>query len=131
MGVNGLKAHLLLALVIMGALIWYALDLRRLAATGEDRPARLTGVSAAVLAVLFVQLLYGAWVAGLDAGLVALYERLRGQLGGSGAAALRGSRCEGCRLELNPLDLEQIRARPVDAVVRCEECGRILVRTDA
>ncbi len=70
-------------------------------------------------------------VAGLDAGLVALYERLRGQLGGSGAAALRGSRCDGCRLELNPLDLEQIRARPADAVVRCEECGRILVRADA
>ncbi|MBO0900052.1 hypothetical protein J1G42_09360 [Cellulomonas sp. zg-ZUI222] len=65
---------------------------------------------------------------GLDGGLVALYERLRGQLGGSGAAALRGNRCEGCRLELNPLDLEAIRARPVDAVVRCEECGRILVR---
>jgi predicted nucleic acid-binding Zn-ribbon protein len=65
---------------------------------------------------------------GLDAGLVALYERLRGQLGGSGAAALRGSRCEGCRLELNPLDLEAIRARPADAIVRCEECGRILVR---
>ncbi len=65
---------------------------------------------------------------GLDAGLVALYERLRGQLGGRGAAPLRGNRCEGCRLELNPLDLEQIRARPADAVVRCEECGRILVR---
>ncbi|UZN01729.1 zinc ribbon domain-containing protein [Cellulomonas sp. S1-8] len=65
---------------------------------------------------------------GLDSGLTALYERLRGQLGGSGAAALRGNRCEGCRLELNPLDLEAIRARAVDAVVRCEECGRILVR---
>lgn len=65
---------------------------------------------------------------GLDAALVALYERLRGQLGGSGAAALRGTRCDGCRLELNPLDLEAIRARPADAVVRCEECGRILVR---
>ena len=65
---------------------------------------------------------------GLDAALMALYERLRGQLGGSGAAALRGNRCEGCRLELNPLDLEAIRARPADAVVRYEECGRILVR---
>ena len=66
-----LSAHLLLALAIMGALIWVALDLRRLAATGVDRPARLTGLSAAVLAILFVQLLYGAWVAGLDAGQVA------------------------------------------------------------
>ena len=66
-----LAAHLLLALAIMGALIWVALDLRRLAATGDDRPSRLTAFSAATLAILFVQLLYGAWVAGLNAGQVA------------------------------------------------------------
>jgi len=66
-----LSAHLLLALLIMSALIWIALDLRRLAATGEDRPSRLTPPSVAVLGILFVQLLYGAWVAGLDAGQVA------------------------------------------------------------
>ena len=66
-----LSAHLLLALAIMGALIWVALDLRRLASTGEDRPARLTATSGATFAILFVQLLYGAWVAGLDAGQVA------------------------------------------------------------
>lgn len=65
-----LSAHLLLALVIMGALIWVALDLRRLARTGDDRPARLTGLSSAVLAVLALQVLLGAWVAGLNAGQV-------------------------------------------------------------
>jgi len=61
----------LLALAIMAALIWVALDLRRLARTGEDRPSRLTGASAATGIVLIVQLLFGAWVAGLDAGQVA------------------------------------------------------------
>jgi heme a synthase len=66
-----LAAHLLLALAILGALIWIALDLIRLHRTGADRPARLTGLAVAVLAILFVQLLYGAWVAGLDAGKVA------------------------------------------------------------
>ena len=66
-----LSAHLLLALAIMGALIWVALDLRRLAATGQDQPSRLTGPAVLALAVLFVQILYGAWVAGLDAGPVA------------------------------------------------------------
>ncbi len=66
-----LSAHLLLALAIIAALIWVALDLRRLAATGEHRPARLTGLSAATLLILAVQLLYGAWVAGLNAGQVA------------------------------------------------------------
>lgn len=66
-----LSAHLLLALAILAALVWVAIDLIRLARTGEDRPARLTGLSAVTIAILFVQLLYGAWVAGLDAGQVA------------------------------------------------------------
>lgn len=66
---------------------------------------------------------------GLDSALLALYEKLRAQLAGRGAAALRGRQCQGCRMELNPLDLEAIRAAPPEQVVRCEECGRILVRT--
>ena len=66
-----LAAHLMLALVIMGALVWVALDLRRLASTGEDRAARLTGFSIAVLAGLATQVLLGAWVAGMNAGQVA------------------------------------------------------------
>lgn len=65
---------------------------------------------------------------GLDAGLVALYDRLRAQLGGTGVAALRGHRCEGCRLELNASELARITALPAEEVVRCDECGRILVR---
>jgi heme a synthase len=66
-----LSAHLLLAFAIMSALIWVALDLRLLARTGEDRPARVTGAAVATIAVLFIQLLFGAWVAGLNAGQVA------------------------------------------------------------
>jgi cytochrome c oxidase assembly protein subunit 15 len=65
-----LSAHLLAALVIMSALIWVALDLRRLARTGEDKPSRMTLFSAAVLGILFVQVMLGAWVAGLNAGQV-------------------------------------------------------------
>lgn len=65
-----LAVHLLTALAILGGLIWTALDLRRLAA-GHATPARLTPFAFAVLAVLFVQLLVGAWVAGLNAGYVA------------------------------------------------------------
>lgn len=66
-----LGAHLLFALAIMGALLWVALDLRRLAATGEDHPSRLVAPAVTTVAILFVQLLYGAWVAGLNAGQVA------------------------------------------------------------
>lgn len=66
-----LSAHLLLALTIMSALIWVALDLRRLARRGANQPSRLTPLSIATLAILYVQLLYGAWMAGLNAGQVA------------------------------------------------------------
>jgi len=61
-----LSAHLLFALFLMSALIWTALDLRRL----PEKPARLTGWGAFALLVLFIQLLLGAWVAGFRAGYV-------------------------------------------------------------
>jgi cytochrome c oxidase assembly protein subunit 15 len=66
-----LSAHLLLALAIMAALIWVALDLIRLARSGRDAPSRLTGLGVATIAILLLQLLFGAWVAGLNAGQVA------------------------------------------------------------
>ena len=61
--------------------------------------------------------------------LLKLYEKLRAQKGGVGAAALRRRECEGCRLTLNASDLGIIGKLPTDEVVRCEECDRILVRT--
>jgi uncharacterized protein len=64
------------------------------------------------------------------ADLLELYERLRSQHGGVGAAALRRGQCQGCHLTLNTADLNVIRAAAPDDVVRCEECRRILVRTD-
>jgi predicted nucleic acid-binding Zn-ribbon protein len=68
-------------------------------------------------------------VAGMPEDLLALYEKLRAQKGGVGAAALRRRQCEGCRLTLNASDLGIIAKKPTDEVVRCEECNRILVRT--
>jgi uncharacterized protein len=66
---------------------------------------------------------------GVPTDLLALYEKLREQKGGTGAAALRRRECSGCRLSLNPSDLAIIAAAPTDDVIRCEECSRILVRT--
>ena len=66
---------------------------------------------------------------GLDTGLVALYEKVRETSGGLGAAQLKARCCEGCRLELTPVDIGRIRAAAPDEVLRCEECRRILVRT--
>jgi cytochrome c oxidase assembly protein subunit 15 len=65
-----LSAHLLFALFLLSALIWTALDLRAIGKDRSARPARLTGASIATLAVVFVQLLLGAWVAGFRAGYV-------------------------------------------------------------
>jgi cytochrome c oxidase assembly protein subunit 15 len=60
----------LFALFLLSALIWTALDLRAIGKDRSARPARLTGASIATLAVVFVQLLLGAWVAGFRAGYV-------------------------------------------------------------
>ena len=66
--------------------------------------------------------------ADLPADLIALYEKVRAQTGGFGTAALRGNRCEGCRLELSGSELAALRASAPDEVIRHEECRRILVR---
>ncbi|MEZ5680996.1 MAG: COX15/CtaA family protein [Erythrobacter sp.] len=63
-----LSIHLLTALFTLGGLIWTALDLLQLN-KGNERPARWSVTASGVGAILFVQLLLGAWVAGLNAGL--------------------------------------------------------------
>jgi heme a synthase len=63
-----LSAHLLTALFLLGGLVWTARDLRRLARDPAAQPAPLTTGAAVAVGVLFVQLLLGAWVAGLNAG---------------------------------------------------------------
>ncbi|MEF3115319.1 zinc ribbon domain-containing protein [Streptomyces chrestomyceticus] len=68
-------------------------------------------------------------VADIPADLLKLYDRLREKQGGLGAARLYQRRCEGCRLELDITELNDVRSAPADKVVRCENCSRILVRT--
>ncbi|HWW58194.1 MAG TPA: COX15/CtaA family protein [Sphingopyxis sp.] len=66
-----LATHLLTALFLLAGLVWTARDLDALARNPAARPARLTGTVWGVIGILFVQLLLGAWVAGLNAGYVA------------------------------------------------------------
>jgi predicted nucleic acid-binding Zn-ribbon protein len=70
----------------------------------------------------------GSVTADVPADLLKLYEQIRDSRG-VGAAMLRAGRCEGCHLNLNSADLNEIRAAAPDEVVRCEECRRILIRT--
>jgi uncharacterized protein len=62
------------------------------------------------------------------ADLLARYEQLRTKLGGTGAAQLTGGSCGGCHLALPAMELDRIRKAPPDAVITCDQCGRILVR---
>ncbi|MBX7465216.1 MULTISPECIES: zinc ribbon domain-containing protein [Streptomyces] len=65
----------------------------------------------------------------VPADLLKLYDKLREQQGGVGAARLYQRRCEGCRLELNITEVNEVKAAAPDTVLRCENCRRILVRT--
>ena len=65
----------------------------------------------------------------LPADLLALYQKLRAQYGGIGAAAIKQRRCEGCRLELDISEVNEIRSAAPDTVLRHDSCRRILVRT--
>jgi heme a synthase len=66
-----LATHLLTAFFILAGLVWTALDLRALAQNTAAKPARMTRFGAGVAVILFVQLLFGAYTAGLNAGHVA------------------------------------------------------------
>jgi predicted nucleic acid-binding Zn-ribbon protein len=60
-----------------------------------------------------------------DEDLLDLYESLRSQKRGVGAAALSDGVCQGCHEKLSPLALDRIRRS--DDIPRCENCRRILV----
>jgi predicted nucleic acid-binding Zn-ribbon protein len=63
----------------------------------------------------------------LDPALSAMYERQRAG-GGPGAGPLLGHRCGACRIEIGRGELSRISAAPEDELVRCPECGAILLR---
>jgi predicted nucleic acid-binding Zn-ribbon protein len=58
------------------------------------------------------------------------YAKLAGDLGGVAVAEFTNNQCGVCRLQMIPAELAAVRLAPVDEIIRCEECRRILVRTD-
>ncbi|MEG8016335.1 COX15/CtaA family protein [Sphingomonas sp. 22R3R2A-7] len=63
-----LAVHLMTALVTLAGIVWTALDLLALDKSRLAAPARLAPIAIAAFALLFIQLVYGAFTAGLDAG---------------------------------------------------------------
>lgn len=66
--------------------------------------------------------------ADVPADLLETYEKLRSTLGGVGAARLVGTSCSGCHLTLPASEVARLKREPPDALVLCDQCGRILVR---
>lgn len=64
----------------------------------------------------------------IEAGLMAEYETSRADCGGLGICRLIDKTCQGCRLTLPAVEYDRVRKEPEDAIVRCGECTRILVR---
>jgi predicted nucleic acid-binding Zn-ribbon protein len=98
----------------------------RLAVLNAARDTRQAEIDADLAALASER---GPAIDGMPEDLLALYERLRTQKGGVGAALLRARQCGGCQLTIDNAEIAVIRATASDEVVRCEECQRILVRT--
>jgi uncharacterized protein len=64
----------------------------------------------------------------IDPALLAQYEQIRAANKGVGAAPLQHGVCMACRLRLPAVELDRIRHLTVNDLVRCDECGVILVR---
>ncbi len=64
-----LALHLSVAFLILGLLVWLAMDLRTEPATGGPVPANAPAQSALIVVIVFAQVALGAFVAGLKAGL--------------------------------------------------------------
>ncbi|GAA2143628.1 hypothetical protein GCM10009844_16210 [Nocardioides koreensis] len=98
----------------------------RLATLATARDEKLAEIDAELSKVIAER---AAAAEGMPEDLMALYEKLRTQKGGVGAAALHQRRCTGCQLGIDTAELAVIKRAPSNEVIRCEECSRILVRT--
>jgi len=67
-------------------------------------------------------------VSGADSTLLANYEAKKDQYDGVAVARLVNGACDGCHIRLSAVALDQMGKMAEDAVVTCEECGRLLVR---
>ncbi len=66
-------------------------------------------------------------VEGLDAAVLAKYDRVRASVGVA-VAELKGTRCEGCHLDLSAAEVDTAKDEAADTgYTDCPQCGRLLV----
>ncbi|MGH9154860.1 MAG: zinc ribbon domain-containing protein [Acidimicrobiales bacterium] len=111
-------------------------ELAELAVEGRELDGQRSGLLASIAAdeVAIDQELdevaarRAATVTEVPESVLSTYEALRARLGGTGAARLVGTSCTGCHLTLPAAEVARIKREPADAVVLCDQCGRILVQ---
>jgi predicted nucleic acid-binding Zn-ribbon protein len=64
---------------------------------------------------------------GIDAALLADYERSRAAAKGAGVARLVGTTCQGCHLSIPAIEAETIKRSGGQPLAHCDNCGAILV----
>lgn len=69
-----------------------------------------------------------ALVADIDAGALQEYDTVRSRLGGIAVARLEHGSCGACHMKLSAVEHDRILHLSPDEPVRCEDCGRFLVR---
>ncbi|MGL4832489.1 MAG: C4-type zinc ribbon domain-containing protein, partial [Propionibacteriaceae bacterium] len=60
--------------------------------------------------------------------LLTIYTKIATRTGGLAVAAMVHKKCTGCGMEADAVALQKYLDAPLDELVRCEECDRILVR---
>jgi hypothetical protein len=96
-----------------------AIDATRSLAEGEAEIDRERAVVLARRAELVID---------VDPGALAEYEQVRGRLGGVAVARLEHGSCGACHMKLSAVEHDRILHLPADEPVRCDDCGRFLVR---
>jgi predicted nucleic acid-binding Zn-ribbon protein len=104
-------------------------DLASLETLKSEINQRLTSATTEInLVILAKQKTRSDLTPNIEKALLDLYEKIRGANSGVGAATLVGSKCNGCNLAINAVEMERIKNLAADELLRCEECRRILVR---
>ena len=104
-------------------------DLASLETLKSEINQRLTSATTEInLVILAKQKTRSELTPNIEKALLDLYEKIRGANSGVGAATLVGSKCNGCNLAINAVEMERIKNLAADELLRCEECRRILVR---
>jgi len=104
-------------------------DLASLETLKSEINQRLTNATTEInLVILAKQKTRSELKPNIEKALLDLYEKIRGANSGVGAATLVGSKCNGCNLAINAVEMERIKNLAADELLRCEECRRILVR---